>query len=124
MYNDNSSAPQIRNSVIWGNDASANLGIHGGTPEVYYSIVQDGGYPSSNPVPGTNYNLTVNPLFVSPQNASAAPTTGGNYRLQSTSPAINAGSNSYYDPSITTKDLDGMDRIKGGTIDMGAYEKE
>jgi hypothetical protein len=44
---------------------------------------------------------------------------GGNLRLQSNSPCINAGNNAYVS---TTKDLDGRPRIVGGTVDMGAYE--
>jgi hypothetical protein len=131
MYN-SSSSPKIRNSVIWGNTAATGNGIYtdSGTPEVNYSIVQDGGYPASNPVSNTNYNLNADPLFVSPQNASAAPTTEGEYRLQSGSPAVNAGNNTYYDSNQTpdlsaiTTDLGGTARVKGGTIDMGAYEKE
>lgn len=52
----------------------------------------------------------INPLYV---NAGAK-----NYRLQATSPAVNAGSNSY----ARGDDLDGANRIHNGTVDMGAYE--
>jgi hypothetical protein len=41
------------------------------------------------------------------------------YRLQTNSPCINAGNNSY---AAGSKDLDGRPRIFGGTVDMGAYE--
>lgn len=43
---------------------------------------------------------------------------GGNLRLQSNSPCINAG----YNYVQTTTDLDGNPRIVGGTVDMGVYE--
>ena len=56
-------------------------------------------------------NITNAPLFVDQ--------AGGNLRLQTNSPCINAGNNSYV---IGTTDLDGNLRIRGGIVDIGAYE--
>jgi hypothetical protein len=77
-------------------------------------------------------------------NAAGSPKTGGNYRLNSGSPAINAGDNSRYPASASAispllppmdtaleaaieaalpKDLGGSNR-KQGAIDMGAYERQ
>src|ERR1022692_2250568 len=56
-------------------------------------------------------NFTNAPIFVD--------LVGGDYRLQSNSPCINAGKNSFVTTSV---DLDGNPRIVGGTVDIGAYE--
>lgn len=57
-------------------------------------------------------NISTDPQFV---NAGA-----GNYRLQSTSPAVNSGDASAAELGGT--DLDGNPRLRAGKVDMGAYE--
>jgi len=56
-------------------------------------------------------NMTNAPLF--------ADYDGGNLRLQSNSPCINAGLNT---AAASGLDLDGSPRLVGGTVDIGAYE--
>ena len=56
-------------------------------------------------------NIASDPLFVDPGN--------GDFRLQGTSPCINAGSNLLVTNAF---DLDNNSRIQGGTVDIGAYE--
>jgi hypothetical protein len=69
-------------------------------------------YCCTTPMPTNGVgNITNVPLFVD--------YAGGNLRLQSNSPCINAGLNAYA-PGPTG--LDGNPRIVSGTVDMGAYE--
>lgn len=71
-------------------------------------------------------NIDKDPIFVTPVNPSNAPTTSGDLRLQSSSPALDARNNEFV--TAVTTDLDGAQRIVDGdldgtpTVDMGAYE--
>jgi hypothetical protein len=152
IYNYSNASPKIRNSIIWGN--SSGITTESGSSEVSHnSIVQEGGYPESIPISDSSFNLTANPQFVSPELPTSAPNTDGDYSLQDTSPAIDAGDNDYYPNTWTkwqsiqtligktiltqtqynayvlpalSKDAGGADRFKplNGIIDMGAYENQ
>jgi hypothetical protein len=58
-------------------------------------------------------SITNAPLFVN--------LGGGDYHLQTSSPCINSGGNAFVSG---TNDLDGNPRIRGGTVDIGAYEDQ
>ena len=62
-------------------------------------------------------NLNVNPNFASPNNLDPA---DNDYRLQASSRAIDAGSNSA--PYLPATDIEGEDRIQDAAADIGAYE--
>jgi hypothetical protein len=68
-------------------------------------------------------NCCTTPLSAGPGNFTNAPgfvdLLGGNLRLGSNSPCINAGNNTYTPAGL---DLDGNLRIVGGTVDLGPYE--
>ena len=115
----------IYNSILWNNRST--LGVYsteqtqlkllgvGGSISLWNSCVEEYTDP-----PSVTYNdVRYDPLFVSGISAETAPTTAGNFHLQTCSPLINAGYN-FYSSGIPT-DLDGMPRTNG-IVDMGAYE--
>lgn len=123
-------APKLYNSIIYGN-SSGVVNVSTSAKLTFYNSIVQGSGGSSNwiadlGINGGN-NLAVDPQFVAAPNHTTAPFTGGDYRLQSTSPAINAGNNSYYtDLDASSSDLAGNLRIfensYNGVIDLGAYE--
>ena len=109
----NHGAITIQNSILWGNTAPNGTEIfdaHAASTVIY--SLGAWGYVGTG-------NLDTDPLFIAPIDATSAPTTTGDYRLQAASPAINAGDNT---ANTTPTDRDGNPRIIEGTIDMGAYE--
>jgi hypothetical protein len=82
------------NSIVFGNDTETDL----------TAFVESG------------FNLIgVDPLFVAP--------ASNDYRLQPGSPAIDAGTNSP-PGGLGPTDAGGLDRISGGTVDIGAFERQ
>jgi hypothetical protein len=76
-------------------------------------------YTLSNPQRTGTGNTNANPLFVSTGTGYGTSLSGGDFRLQSSSPVINAGTNLAW--MATAKDLAGNPRLNG-RVDMGAYE--
>jgi len=139
IYNDGYlgvNAPQIHNSILWNNMDNSGTGTISTTVFNYtasvtitHSLVQ-GAMPGGSWIGGSYINgggnLDESPLFVLDVNPSDAPTTTGNLRLQTGSPAVDTGDNQLF--IGIPRDLDGNPRIVDGdldgtlTIDMGAYE--
>ena len=112
----NQSSPTIINCISANNTALDGGGIYvssGSSPTINYNNVW-GNSTNNYSVgysPGSD-DISADPLFVNPE--------GGDYRLQSGSPCIDAGDNSA--PNLPDTDKDGNARIINGTVDMGAYE--
>lgn len=128
IYSTDGSETSIQNSIIWGNSSSiytvpSDSHISASTVTISSSLIDGcnpGGVWNGNCGQDQGNNLEdVDPLFVNTPNHNNAPTTIGNVRLQSNSPAIDQGNNLDNDSQI---DLDEVPRINGNKIDLGAYE--
>ena len=129
-----SSAVTVTNSILYYNcrESRCECGDYGqiyvGSAVVTYSDVSYEHYPDYGPWPGIG-NIEVDPCFVQPGYWDSNGTSyydddfwvDGDYHLLPDSPCINAGDPNYLvEPNET--DLDGLPRVIGGRIDMGAYE--
>lgn len=95
---------RVNNSIVYCNSA-----LSGGANTYYDNLYNCCAIPDST---STAFdNITNAPLLANP--------SVSDFQLQSDSPCINSGNNSYVSSAI---DLDGNPRIAGGTVDIGAYE--
>jgi hypothetical protein len=96
----------LNNCIVYFNTATNGANFY---QDQYEGILN---YCCTTPMPTNGVgNITNAPLFED--------YAGGNLRLQSNSPCINAGLTAY---APGPKDLDGLPRIVSGTVDIGAYE--
>jgi len=100
--------PVINNCIIWGNQPPHGPQIvlmAGSNPSISYCDIQ-GGWPGEG-------NIDTDPCFVD--------VSDDDYHIRWFSNCINTGDPNYAaEPNET--DLDGLPRIIGGRVDMGAYE--
>jgi len=131
IYNDTFCRPTIVNSIFWHNvssgsttSASASVFNDTSTPTFSYSLIANSGGSDSWDaaiVTDGGDNIYADPLFVTAVDPTMAPTTAGDLRLQSNSPAIDKGNTISYTNPIRD-DLAGNPRVVNSVIDMGAYE--
>ena len=110
---------RVYNSILYDNTTSGSLtskAISRGnattpepTVEIFNSIDKDNF--SNVPVANVVNSSNANPLFVD--------ATNNDFKLQTNSPALDAGDNSFV---TNTEDLNKNSRIFNTTVDMGAYE--
>jgi parallel beta-helix repeat protein len=124
IYNSFSS-PTFTNCILWRNKDNSGIGTASSSvanstssnPTYSHCLIQ-----GLNPAGTGNLDGTLfanDPLFVLEVDPNLAPVTGGDLRLRSGSPAMDAGSTA---SNPTTTDLAGRPRKVGGSIDLGAYE--
>jgi predicted outer membrane repeat protein len=122
----NAGTLDVRNSILWGDTAGSSGEIHStlsSSTTVTYSDIQ-GGHSGTG-------NINSDPDFVDDTDPDGTDnklmTPDDGLSIESTSPCIDAGNNSYisepYDIAGTTRKLDG-DGNQTVTVDMGAYEYE
>ena len=109
-----SSEASIVNSIVW-SDEYALIDTHGHPISpftVRYSCIR-----GESVWPGEG-NTNQDPMFVAPGYWDGATWVDGDYRLQATSPLIDAGTDEGAPPS----DITGQMRPCGARVDIGAYE--
>lgn len=113
-FNNPLPAPQITNNIIVSN---GYLGIHmdgTGNPEITYNDVWANGYGDYLGASAGTGSISKDPRLVSILD----------FHLLCSSPATNTGINSDSNHPVPTVDYDNNPRPVGGTVDMGAYEKQ
>jgi len=107
MYNQ--ANVMIHNSVILSNA----IFQYSGTLTRTYSLIQNFNTTANGNISASD--ITLNDIFADADN--------DDYRLKPlwSNPVVNKGNNAAIPEGVTT-DLDGNDRIKYGTVDLGAYE--
>lgn len=129
------SSPLLRNNIFWGNTRfNANFSnqifmfTDDSEPVIEHCVFQ-GGPADFMFASGVTYAGSVNslytydPLLISSSGGSGAGFNGMNadWRLQQTSPCIDAGTNNT-EPNIPSLDYWGGQRFSGAAIDLGAHE--
>jgi hypothetical protein len=103
----------MTNSIVWGNERY-QIETDESVPVISFCNVQ-GGYPGEG-------NIDVDPCFFDPSAGVGVDYDGAsaNWMLQSSSPCINSGIETYFPET----DLAGRQRVYSDIVDLGAYENQ
>ena len=114
------------NTIVWGNDGesfsySSAISIH--NTYMSHCAVEGLRNTASGNIPLSHDNTALfGPHFVDPVTETGVTESTGNWQLQEASLCINAGSNNVSGMTMPTSDLNNMERIQHGQIDLGIYE--
>jgi len=125
----NTSPLILTNALVWGNSTGLE-GYHDNFTFTYSIVESLTATPGSGNPDGTL--PASNPLFVSQPAFASAPTTAGNFRLTTCSPAVNAGNPAsqtagngpYSTNALPATDLANSSRVFDSRVDMGAFESQ
>ncbi len=109
-----SSALNIYNNIFYGRDGEKTIDINAGNTNISQNNNLTFGGTGTSYFTGGQNITGQDPLFVDP--------ASGDFQLQASSPALNAGSNSPGQFSAT--DILAVSRPQGAGMDMGAYERQ
>jgi hypothetical protein len=114
------SAPVVTGSILWGNPGGS-IRLSGGFAEVSYSCLEGQGVWPGESIVGADPRFFRNGYWIdpgTPEKPLDDTWVDGDYHLRSWSPCIDSAA--AYDAPAT--DIEGMPRLCGAGVDMGAYE--
>ena len=122
MYNygisGGTSSPLIRNSIFWDNTGTGQSWFNvSATPDVAYTLVSEAS--TATITTGDYTGTTVGAGMIYAQDPLFTNAASGALTLEPCSPAIDAGSSATIS---LTEDAAGNPRVRGGEVDMGAFE--
>ena len=131
MCNLNSSSPTLHNCIVW--SRGNGYPVLSGLAEIKgsHNLIEGGHNTNIEPYKRVTGRLSASDIFVDDVSTTGGEsTTGVDFRLKVSSPAVNAGNNEWLaealeiseDGLATVKDLAGNPRVMGQVVDLGAYE--
>lgn len=134
MFVGNGKFSVVNNTLVGNTSTGLGSGIYVQAPSnednvlannIFWNNTGDSDYELSDANTIENNSTGVNPVFTDELNLLGSDglwfTADDGLKLKNTSPLVNEGSNQYTKGS---QDITGADRIKLGTVDVGAYETE